>query len=294
MVTIQSLSPETRRKIKQLEIYTRRLLSGSLSGDNRSAVKGTGFDFDQIREYQEGDDVRFIDWSASARMNTLLVRQYMQERSRTVMLLVDVSASAFWGSGENLKHETIAEIGSVLSLVALYGNDKVGLILFSDIIESFLPPARGKEHIHRIMQQLFDFKPVSKRTNISIACKKLIELKRKDMISFCISDFIDTDFETSMSFAARNSDFIAVRCLDSNEKKFPIAGFITIEDAETDQQFVIDSRRRHNDTLNHFLTARVLDQERMFRKCGVDLVDVSDRKDFMPSLVRFFRRRMHY
>jgi len=292
MITTASLSPETRRKIKQLEIYTRRLLSGSLSGDNRSAVKGTGFDFDQIREYQEGDDVRFIDWNASARMNTLLVRQYIQERSRTIMLLVDVSASSFWGSSAGLKHDTAAQIGSVLSLVALYGNDKVGLILFSDQIESYIPPAQGREHVHRIMQQLFDCKPVAKKTNISVACKKLIELKRRDLISFCISDFIDTGFETIMSFAARKTDFVAVRCLDANEKKFPTAGFITIEDVETDQQLVVDTRR--DDQLNHFFSSRILDQERIFRKCGVDFIDVSDRKDFMPSLVRFFRRRMHY
>lgn len=294
MSSAHSLSPETHRKIKKLEIYTRRLLSGSLSGDNRSAIKGTGFDFDQIREYQEGDDVRFIDWSASARMNNLLVRQYMQERSRTVMLVVDVSSSTVWGSQENLKHETIAQIGSVLSLVALYGNDKVGLILFSDTIELFLPPARGREHVHRVMQQLFDFKPVGRKTNISVACKKLIELKRKDMISFCISDFIDTDFETYMSLASRQTDLIAIRCLDQNEKQFPVAGFITMEDAETNQHVVIDSRRGKINTLNYFFNARTLDQERLFKRCGVDLINVSDRLDFIPSLVRFFRRRMHY
>lgn len=291
---VHSLSPETRKKIKQLEVYTRRLLSGSLSGDNRSAVKGTGFDFDQIREYQEGDDVRFIDWNASARMNILLVRQYMQERSRTIMLLVDVSGSTFWGSGEQLKHETIAHIASVLALVALYGNDKVGLLLFSDQIELYLPPAQSREHIHHIMQQLFDFKPVQRKTNISVACKKIVELKRKDMITFCISDFIDSNFETHMTFAARKTDFIAIRCLDTNETHFPAAGFITIEDVETDQQLVLDSHRGNGTVLNHFLKTRALDQERIFRKCGVDLIEVTDRKDFMPSVIRFFRRRMHY
>ncbi len=291
-MTTSSLSPETRRKIRHLEIYTRRLLSGSLSGDNRSSVKGTGFDFDQIREYQEGDDVRFIDWNASARMNTLLVRQYIQERNRTLMLMVDVSASSFWGSGDSLKHETVAQIASVLSLVALYGNDNVGLILFSDQIESFIPPAKGREQVHRIMQQLFDFKPTNKKTSIAVACKKLIELKRKDIICFCISDFIDTDFETVMSFAARKTDFIAVRCLDSNEKQFPAAGFITVEDVETDQQLLLDVR--NNEVLKQFFSSRLYDQERSFRKCGVECIDVNDRKDFMPSLVRFFRRRMHY
>jgi uncharacterized protein (DUF58 family) len=291
---VHSLSSETHRKIKQLEIYTRRMLSGSLSGDNRSAVKGTGFDFDQIREYQQGDDVRFIDWSASARSDKLLLRQYMQERSRTILLMVDVSASSFWGSGATLKHETAATIASVLALVALYGNDKVGLILFSDRIELYMPPAQGREHIHRIMQNVFDYKPAGIATNISSALKKLISLKRKDMIVFCISDFIDKDFATYLPLVARKSDFIAVRCLDVHEKTVPYAGFITIEDVETGEKLVLDARKKRSDALQSFFTHRNQLQEREFRKCGVSLIDVSDRKDFMPSLIRFFRRRMLY
>src|SRR3990172_8575591 len=174
-----SISPEVRKKIKEIEIHTRRLLRGSMVGDSRSEMKGTGFEFDQIREYSMGDDIRFIDWNASARNNTMLVKQYIEERSRAIFLAVDISASMFLGSGPESKHDIIAQVASVLALVSEAGKDRVGLILFSDEIELYIPPSQGKYHIATIMQELFTHVPRSKKTDISVVLKKLAALKKR-------------------------------------------------------------------------------------------------------------------
>ena len=186
---------EVLRKIKQIEIHTRRLLRGSQMGDSRSALKGTGFEFDQIREYQQGDDIRFIDWNASARMDTLLIKQFIEERSRVVMLAVDISGSGYVGSTDTLKHDIMAQVASVISVVTGFGKDRVGLILFSDDVEFYLPPGRGKRHIHTIMEYVFGYKARSKKTSITSALKKIAQLKRRDSITFIISDFMAWKFD---------------------------------------------------------------------------------------------------
>jgi len=288
------ISPDIILKIKQLEIFTRRLLNGALVGDSRSAIKGTGFEFDQIREYNCGDDIRFIDWKASARNNKLLIKQYIEERSRTIYLLVDISQSSIFGSGICNKQEKIAELASVLALVAQHGKDHVGLLLFSDVIEEYVPPGSSLQHIHYIMERLLNVQSKRAQTNISIALKHLLSLKKSDAIVFLISDFIDDYVDTYLAQASKRFDVIAVRCLDSNEKVIPAVGFIMIQDLETGDLIEVDVRRKNN-YIRHMLSTRIKDQNKLFKKHKIDLFEISpDRTDYLVKLVRFFKQRMMY
>ena len=288
------LSSEIKKKIKQIEIHTRRLLRGSLVGDNRSAIKGSGLDFDQIREYQMGDDVRFIDWNSSARMDKLLVKQYIEERSRTVILVVDVSASGLFASSECFKQEKMAQIASVLALVADSGNDHVSLLLFSDEVELFVPPAKGRHHVYAIMEHLFSHKQHHKTTRVASALEYLARLSRKDAVVFLISDFLDEGFEKSLAITAKKYDLIAIRCLDPNECALPSVGFITVEDSETGECITLDTRRSRRNGLPAFLANRITKQDTLFKKYGIDYLDIKNNRPFIGEIVRFFRRRMRY
>lgn len=288
------LSKETIKKIKQISIKTRRLLRGTLAGDSRSALKGTGFEFDQIREYQFGDDVRFIDWKASSRHKTILVKQYIEERCRTIMLAVDVSASGIMGSQDSLKRDIFAEVASVITLVTALAKDRVGLILFTDQIEAYIPPGRGLHHAHLIMQKIYSYQPIRRTTHISAPLKKLAQYKQKDAISFIISDFIDTHIDpTLLCHVAKKQELYALRCLDTNERHLGQFGFIPIEDSETGKQSLLDMRGS-NSSINTYLKERIEQQAKVFKQKGVRLLEIANNETFMGDLVRFFRRRMQY
>ncbi len=291
---MQALSSEVMRKIKEIEMHTQRLLSGCLAGDARSAQKGIGFEFDQLREYQPGDDVRFIDWRGSARSNSLLVKQYIEERSRTVLIAVDVSASSFFSSDELLRSELFAQIGSMLSLVAHYGKDRAGLLLFSDEVECYIPPAQGLTHVRSIMQTLFTHKPAGQQTNINVALQKILKVRRKDSVIFLLSDFISPAFEQQLRSVSLLNELIAVRYVDVNEKRLPTVGFITVEDMETGSAYLVDMRTKGAAALNQFLHERLENQNKLFRKYGIDVLDVAGNKQFISDIVKFFRRRMRY
>jgi uncharacterized protein (DUF58 family) len=290
----KALSPDILKKIQQIELYTQRLLSGSQSGDARSAQKGVGFEFDQLRQYVPGDDIRFIDWRASARMDSVLVKQYIEERSRTIMLAVDVSGSSSFSSDQLMRSEIFAQIGSILSLVAQYGKDRVGLLLFSDRVECYIPPATGLHHVRRIMQTLFCHVTSRGATNIGVALQHIMKFRRKDQLVFVLSDFICDNFELPLRALATVSEVIAVRYVDINEKKLPAAGFVTIEDIETGGSYLIDMRSVSIAKLNAVLQARIQDQNMLFRKYGVSVLDVVGNSQFMSDMVKFFRRRMRY
>jgi uncharacterized protein (DUF58 family) len=291
---MQTLSSEVMRKIKEIEMHTQRLLSGCLAGDARSAQKGIGFEFDQLREYQPGDDVRFIDWRGSARANALLVKQYIEERSRTVLIAVDVSGSSFFSSDELLRNELFNQIASMLSLVAHYGKDRVGLILFSDHVECYMPPAPGLLHVRTIMQTLFAHKPSGRQTDINVALERILKVRRKDSVVFLLSDFISTHFERKLRSVALLNELIAVRYVDANEKKLPAVGFMTVEDIETGSSYLVDMRDKGAAVLNQFLGRRLEDQNTLFRKYGIEVLDVAGNKQFVSDIVKFFRRRMRY
>ena len=287
------LSPEIIKKIRLIEIHTKRLLSGILVGDHSSARRGSGFDFDQIREYQMGDDVRFIDWNSSAKMNKLLVKQYIEERNRTVIIVVDISSSHFFSSSNLSKSDVIANVAAVLSLVTDYGKDHASLILFSDEVELVIPPGTGQKHIRHIMQKLFTHKPKKRGTNISAALKCLATMKPKNAIVFLISDFIDQNFKRSLQVMSRQYDIVAIRCLDTNEITFPSVGFLTVHDIETDEQCLLDTRS-DSSSLSAFLEQRLSGQVTLFKQCGIDYFQVSPDKPFIGDIIRFFRRRMMY
>lgn len=284
------LTQEVLNKIKQIEIQTRRLLSGTQVGDYSSAQKGSGLEFDQLREYQLGDDVRFIDWNASARTSKVLVKQYIEERNRTIILLVDQSASTFYSSEIYLKSDVIAQVASVLALVADYGKDHVGALLFADQVKQVIPPRSGRKHVHSLMEFFFSNQP-SGKTSLKNALERLIAMQKKDAIVFILSDFFDTGYENLLKIAARKFDVIAIRCLDQLETHFNVAAFLTIEDPETHQQVTIKTGAQ---PLHNFLQQEQQAVEKSLRACGVELIDIQTNRPFIPDIIRFFKRRMMY
>ncbi len=289
------IAKEVLKKIRRIEIQTPRLASGTHIGQASSAQKGTGLEFDQLREYQFGDDIRFIDWKSSARMNKILVKQYIAERHRTIFLIVDGSSSTFYGSTNALKFETMAEIASVLALVSNFGKDQVGLILFGQEIELLIPPFKGTAHIHRIMEALFTYKPKkSTKTNLKGALEFVAKLKKRNHMLFCISDFIATNFEKPLSLLSHKHDFVAIRCLDKNEIVFPNVGLLPMQDDETGQTMVLDTRIISAKKLKNIFDQRIAKQNSLFKKYGIDCVDIQPGNPFIGSLIRVFRQRMQY
>jgi uncharacterized protein (DUF58 family) len=287
------LTQELLTKIKLLEIHTRRALSGAQVGDYSTAIKGSGFEFDQIRPYQEGDDVRFIDWNSSARMNDLLVRQYLEERNRTILLLVDASQSTRFGSTEIFKSELIAQVASVLAIAGDYAKDCVGLMIFGAQMELSLAPKRSRGHAHRIMQAVFECVPTDKKGSLNGALEHLLKTVRKKVLVFVISDFLDEGFEKNLGIAARRFDLVAIRCLDAVEKKFPARSLVTVKDPEGEESVEL-SMCTNVATLNTLLLNRLEAQNGMFKKYGIDLLDLTPGSSFMRDLILFFRRRMMY
>lgn len=288
------ITPEVQKKIKHLEIFTRRLLNSSMAGDVRSAMKGSGFEFDQIREYQIGDDVRFIDRNSSARAGKFLVKQYREERNRTIILVIDCSASGNFSSSSELRSDIIAQIASVLTIVANSGNDSVGLLLFSDEVKQFIPPNKGSNHAHLIMEQVFNCKAYQGKTNINAALDVLARYKSRDALVIMISDFIDQGFEKKLRILAQRYDIIALRCIDRFENTLPALGFIPIEDSETGQIITIDARAHAADLMSNFLQERLRNQKKIFNQHHIDLLDIYLDRPFIVDLIRFFRRRMMY
>ncbi len=286
------LSPDIVKQIRQIEIHTKRLLSGLLIGDFSSARKGSGFEFDQIRDYQMGDDVRFIDWKSTARSSKLLVKQYIEERDRTVIIVVDVSSSSLFSSAGESKFTSMSQVAAVLALVADYGKDHASLVLFSDEVELVIPPKTGRKHIHSIMKHLFSHRLEKRKTDLSVVLKYLASIPSKDAVVFFVSDFIDSGYERFLQLAAKKYDFIALRCLDTNEQAFPQVGFLTIDDIETGKQFVLDTRDKAG--VSTFLQQRATEQAALFKKCGIDYLEISPHKPFVGDIIRFFRRRMMY
>lgn len=292
------ISSETLKRIRYIEIQTRRLLNGGLVGDSRSAVKGSGFEFDQIRDYQPGDDVRFIDWKSSSRMNKLLIKQYREERSRCIMLALDVSNSGLYSSGRQTKYDVMAEIAAVMSLVADYGKDRVALLLFAGDVEHYVPPHRGRTHVMRIMQAIFEYKITGKNTRFKPLLERIAKLKQKDALVILISDFIDIDHEHGVDkvlmAAGKMNEILAIRCLDQYEIGFEKVGFLTLEDLETGERCLIDARTRGSKRLGLLLQERVREQASFFKRYAIDCLDVAPDKPFMTDIVRFFRQRVSY
>jgi len=288
------LSKEVLKKIAEIEIHTRRILSSTLMGDSRSAQKGSGFEFNQIRDYQMGDDVRSIDWKASARSGKILVKEYIEERNRTIMILLDMSASTSFGSNSMTGSDILKQVAAVLSLVAGYSKDRVGLILYTDKIEYVIPPAMGHTHVHTIIKQIFSQQTSSKCTNGAIAIERLKQMKDKRTAVFLLSDCIDETLNPSLKSIASNHEVVVIRCLDKLIKSFPSVGFLPVSDSETAQTCLLDTRSGKRLGFSEYLGERILAQKHLFAKYGIDCLDLKNNETFIDDVIRFFRRRMTY
>ncbi len=284
------LKEEIKKKIKLIQIHTRKVLSGNLIGDYTTAIKGTGTEFDQIREYQQGDDVRFIDWKSSARSGKLLVKQYFEERDRAIIIVVDASASLFFSSNSEFKYEISSQIASVLAIAGYYSKDKVGLVLFNDQVIKFIPPKLGYSHSYHIMETLFGVEQNNNSTDIKIALEFVSKNIKKKSIVFLISDFItDKDFQKSLKIVSNNFDLIAIRCIDNLEKKLPESVFLNLKDIESGKESTVNM----NHYSNLILAKRVDDQNKLFKKNKIDFIDINVRnKNFVNDIVLFFKNRM--
>ena len=281
------------KRVRQIEIKTRGLSNNIFAGQYHSAFKGKGMSFSEVREYQYGDDVRDIDWNVTARYNKPFVKVFEEERELTVMLLIDVSNSLDFGTVKQLKKDMVTEIAATLAFSAIQNNDKIGVIFFSDRIEKFIPPKKGRKHILYIIRELLDFKPESKRTDIKTAVEYLTTVIKKRCTTFMISDFIDeNDFRNALTIANRKHDIVAIQVYDRRMAELPDVGLMKVRDAETGHEQWIDTssralRRAHNDWW--ILRQGVLNET--FTKSNVDSVSIRTDQDYVKSLLNLFAKR---
>lgn len=283
---------ELFKRIRQIEIRTKGLVSNIFGGEYHSAFKGTGMDFAEVRPYQFGDDVRNIDWNVSARYPETFVKIFEEEREQTVLLAVDVSGSEDFASASAFKRELAAEICAVVAFSAIQNNDKVGLLLFSDQIELFVPPKKGRKHVLRLIRDLFAHERQSTGTNITVALNHLIHVLHRRSIVMLMSDFMDDGFEPALRAVSRRHDTIAVHLVDPVEVELPDVGLMEVTDAETGEQVMIDTS---SDVVRQLYEqearSRQLAVDRMFRRLKVDKIPIITDEGYVDPLIRFFRKR---
>jgi uncharacterized protein (DUF58 family) len=283
---------ELLKKVRQLEIRTRGLVNQVFSGEYHSVFKGRGMSFSEVREYQIGDDVRAIDWNVTARFDHPFIKIFEEERELTVMLLVDMSGSQFFGSQGQLKRDIAVEISAILAFSAMKNNDKVGALLFSDQIEKFVPPRKGQSHALRIVRELISFEPKHTATSLKGALDYLNHVLKKRSIVFVISDFMDSGYEASLRIAGKRHDLIGIRLLDPREHELPRVGLVTFRDAETGAQRWVDTGNAKVSAAYRAYRRAVEDSRRAtFIKAKLDSIDVRLDKPYMKPLVDFFRLR---
>jgi len=280
------------RKIRRIEITTSKLVTDMLAGQYESVFKGRGIEFDEVREYQPGDEIRSIDWNVTARMGHPYIKKYVEERQLTVMILLDASGSSYFGTAKRLKSELAAEISAVLAFAAIQNKDRVGLIIFTDKIEKFIPPRKGLQHVLRVIREALYFKPKGRGTDIAGALRYLEGVTTRRVVGFLISDFFSKDYKKSLSIANKKHDMIAVTITDPREMELPDAGLIELNDAETGRLFLIDTS---NAALRKkYLTkARktVDERHRMFASINMDHMDVRTDKPYIEEFIKFFKGR---
>jgi uncharacterized protein (DUF58 family) len=286
------ISKELAQKIRYIQIYTSKAVNDALAGEYESIFKGRGMSFSEVREYQVGDDIRAIDWNVTARTGSPYVKLYVEERELTVLFLVDLSASGEFGSARQTKNEVAAELCALLAFSAIKNNDKVGLILFTDRVEKFIPPAKGTTHVLRIIRELLDFKPSQANTDISGAIDFLGRVSSKRCVVFLISDFFGEGFERPMRIMGKQHDLIAVSVSDPREISMPDVGLIELEDAETGERIIIDTSsmavRRQYEQLG---TSRQESLRKLFRSIDVNHLEILNGRDYVLDLIRFFKMR---
>ncbi|MCP3965161.1 MAG: DUF58 domain-containing protein [Lentisphaerae bacterium] len=287
------LPSELIAQVRKIEIRTRRMVDDIIGGAYHSVFKGSGIEFDEVREYTEEDDVRNIDWNVTARMGTPYIKKYVEERELNVMLLVDVSASSAFGSGQKSKRNHAVETAALLAFSAIRNNDRVGLIMFSDQTELYLPPRSGRKHGLRLIRELMAFKPSRKGTNIDSVLQEAIRVLNKRTVIFLISDLIDdNDFEKSLKIVNRRHDVIAVRILDPHELYWPAGVNIMVEDAETGETVAFNGRNRKILAGFEKISGGFHDKKRkLCDRAKVDMIDIRCGDDLVKPLVKFFNTR---
>jgi uncharacterized protein (DUF58 family) len=286
------LPPELLRHIRHIEIRSRRTVNDILAGQYESVFRGAGIAFEEVREYQPGDEVRTIDWNVTARMGHPYVKRYREEREQTVVLLVDVSASQVFGTTPRWKNEVAAELCALLAFSAVKNNDKVGVILFSDHVEHFVAAAKGTSHVLRLIRDVLYFQPAGRGTDIAGALGYLSRVTHRRAIVFLLSDFQSSGYERALRIAARRHEVVAVRLVDPRESEMPSSGLVDVEDAETGQRFTLDSA---SPGFRRLYAQQAAERtERLRQLClssNVDVIDVRTDGRYVDPLVRFFRRR---
>ncbi|MBQ0155522.1 MAG: DUF58 domain-containing protein [Bacteroidales bacterium] len=284
---------ELLKKVRKIEIKTRGLSNNIFAGEYHTAFKGRGMQFAEVREYQPGDDVRSIDWNVTARYSKPFIKVFEEEREMTLMLLVDVSGSDDFGTATQTKREYLTEVAATIAFSAATNNDKIGVIFFSDKIEKYIPPQKGKKHILYIIRELLSFEPTSRKTNIDFALKYFTNMVKKRCSAFLISDFIDdTDYSDSLLIASKKHDLAALQIYDPREKELPDAGLIKMKDAETDEDMWVDTS---NKATRRVYEQYVREKDEMlaqrFAKSGVDYISIATTDDYVKSLMKLFKQR---
>jgi uncharacterized protein (DUF58 family) len=279
-------------QVHRIEISTRGIVESMLGGQYHSAFKGRGMEFSEVRPYTDGDDIRTIDWNVTARMGEPYVKKFIEERELTVMLVVDASASGDFGSGRKFKGEVAVELCAVLAFSAIRNNDRVGLLIFTDTVERYIPPKKGKNHVLQVIRELLYFEPKGRRTDIGEALGYLNRVQKRRAVVFLVSDFLSADFTKPLRIAARRHDLIAVSMSDPRETEMPAVGLLELEDAERGGTVLVDTsdpafRRWHRERG----VKRAKERTEALRSCGVADVAIGTSGDYIEPLVRFFRKR---
>ena len=283
---------EILKKVRSIEIKTKGLSNHIFAGEYNTAFKGRGMTFSEVREYEIGDDLRTIDWNVTARYNSPFVKVFEEEREITLMLMVDVSSSSSFGTNKRFKRELVSEISAVLAFSAIKNNDKVGVIFFSDKIEKFISPSKGKKHILRIIKEILTFQSTSKKTNIKKALEYFNRVTKKRSICFLLSDFFDSDFFEPIKLSAKRHDLVAVNTLDSRELEIPNVGLLSLQDSEEDHEVLVDSSyRKFRQNFKNKQLSRLKTLKKELSLCGADYIQLLTQEDIISPLINFFKNR---
>ena len=286
------LSPELLKHIKKIQVKTNYMVNDIMAGEYVSAFKGRGMEFSEVREYQPGDDVRLIDWNVTARMNQPFIKEFIEERELTLMLLVDVSSSGSFGSDQKFKNEIAAEVASIIAFAAIKNNDKIGLIIFSDKIEHHIPPKKGKAHIWNIIRTILSFKPEGKGTNLALPLEYLLKIQKKKATTFLISDFQDTNYEQQLKLANQKFDLIAINIIDPREETLPDVGMVFLEDLETGKTLLVNTHdpqmlKEHQKRCSQ----KKQDRKKFFNSIGIDTIEIFTNKSLTDPIIKYFKFR---
>ena len=283
---------EILKKIRRIEIFTSRLVNNIFAGEYESVFKGRGMEFNEVREYQPGDEIRTIDWNVTARMGKPYIKKYVEERELVIMLVVDMSASIDFGTQQQTKGEIAAEISGLLAFSAIKNNDKVGLICFTNEVELFVPPRKGKKHVLRVIREILYFDPHQRATNINAALEYVDRVLQRRSVVFLISDFRDDGYEKRLAITSKHHDLIAVMVEDAREEELPDVGLIELEDTETGEVIILDTKDPSTREAYRQLNRRAIEaRQKHFRTNKVDCIEIRTDRSYVEPLIRFFRQR---